>query len=55
MSLTGVIFIAYAPVLLERKAKQIREGRRDAEKGPPQEVRTIFDNPDRECVFLPLA
>ncbi|EIW62246.1 MFS polyamine transporter [Trametes versicolor FP-101664 SS1] len=38
----------YAPVLLERKAKHIREGMRDAEKGPPQEVRTIFDSPDRE-------
>lgn len=50
-----IIYIAYAPVLLERKAKQIRDGMRDAEKGPQQEVRTIFDSPDREYVFFPLA
>lgn len=48
-----IISVAYAPVLLERKAKHIREGREDSEKGPAQEVRTIFDSPDREYVFLP--
>ncbi|KAG2062662.1 MFS general substrate transporter, partial [Suillus decipiens] len=36
----------YAPLLLERKAKQIRKSM-DAEKAPYKEIRTIYDDQDR--------
>jgi hypothetical protein len=37
---------AYAPVLLERKAEQIRRSMA-AEKAPHREIRTIFEGQDR--------
>ena len=40
-------FAAFAPVLLERKAEQIRKGM-DTEKGQYREVRSVFDGADRE-------
>ncbi|KAI9060888.1 MFS polyamine transporter [Trametes sanguinea] len=38
----------YAPVLLERKAAHIRRAMSDSEKGPVQEVKTVFDGPNRQ-------
>ncbi|CDO69456.1 hypothetical protein BN946_scf184817.g16 [Trametes cinnabarina] len=38
---------AYAPVLLERRAARIRKTMRDSEKGRVQEVKTVFDGPNR--------
>lgn len=44
---------AYPPVLLERKARAIKESMAlDPEKGQICEVRTVFDGPDRECARL---
>ncbi|EIW57767.1 MFS polyamine transporter [Trametes versicolor FP-101664 SS1] len=44
----GLFFLkeTFAPVLLERKAEQIRAGM-DPEKAQTREVRTVFDNADR--------
>lgn len=44
---TEYLLIAFAPVLLARKAKQIRANM-DPEKGSQREVRTVFDRPDRQ-------
>ena len=43
--------LAYAPVLLERKAKQIRK---DMGLSPDdhRHVRTQYESPDRQCVRL---
>ena len=43
-------YIAFPPVLLERKAAAIRKGI-DLEKGNYKEVRTIYDGADRQYVF----
>lgn len=40
------IILAFAPVLLERKANRIRKSL-DPEKGKLQEIRTVFDSQDR--------
>jgi hypothetical protein len=43
-----IVFQAFAPILLERKAARIRkEMDNDPEKGGPREVRTRYDNADR--------
>ncbi|EGN92983.1 hypothetical protein SERLA73DRAFT_190368 [Serpula lacrymans var. lacrymans S7.3] len=44
----GLFFLqeTYAPILLERKAEQIRQTM-DAEKGPHRHVRTVFESDDR--------
>lgn len=44
-----VKFVAFAPVLLERKADLIRKSM-DPEKGAQREVRTVFDGADRQYV-----
>ncbi|KAH9474417.1 Efflux pump vrtL [Psilocybe cubensis] len=48
VQLSGLFFLreTFAPVLLERKAKQIR-ARLDLENGSKREVRTVFDSTDR--------
>ncbi|OSD01877.1 MFS polyamine transporter [Trametes coccinea BRFM310] len=38
----------YPPVLLERKAAHIRKSMVDSEKGRMQEVKTVFDGPNRQ-------
>ena len=43
--------LAFPPVLLERKAQQIRKSM-DAEKGPYREVRSVFDGADRQSVSI---
>ncbi len=42
---------AYPPVLLERKARQIKKGL-DPEKGRMYEVRTVFSGTDRQYVLV---
>ena len=46
---TAPFFAAYAPVLLEQKARLVKDTM-DMEKGQYCEVRTIFDGADREYV-----
>jgi len=41
--------LAFAPLLLERKAERILKTM-DTEKGPPKHVRTVFHNDDRQFV-----
>ena len=42
---------AFAPILLERKANRIRKSV-DPEKAGAQQVRTVFDNDDRQRVYF---
>lgn len=54
LSLMRLIYLAYAPVLLERKAARIRkEMAQDSEKGhPPNIIRTVFETSDRQWVLF---
>lgn len=42
----SLLQLAFAPLLLERKANRIRKAR-DAEKAEPREIRSIYDSADR--------
>ena len=42
---------AFAPILLERKANRIRKSV-DPEKAGAQQIRTVFDNDDRQRVYF---
>ena len=47
LTITHLFLSAFPPILLERKAAQIRKSM-DPEKAQAREIRTVFDGADRQ-------